>query len=255
MAGTDPYGLWFGQGQGIVALNAARKILRVVYPPKRLAPGVYWGTRDLAGPPSPGNHHYLLIVLAEQAEAPEGYATAISPTQHGFILAGYNGETDRGEADGMLVHRLNAEDDVAAVREYLRSPADQGPLGFGWDAKLNPIAPPDGMTEQQFVEALVARTKAYVERSSQRGVRYRLGPVSACNCATWVDGLLRSTGVSSRNRLDAGEFHGTDWGEENGHMLDDQFGWEPGVLGGPPRAPMPSAPIRTLGGAGAPRYY
>ncbi len=252
MAGTDPYGLHL---QSIRSLVTARKLLRRSYPHRELPPGVYWGTRDLAGPPL-GNHHYLLIVLAHQSEDPEGWATRISPTQHGFILAGFKGEQRKNEADGMLVHQLNAIDDLTAVKEYLGPPSDRVPI-LGWEAELRRVEPPSGMDQQQFVETLVERTQAYVRNSNREAVRYRLGfrIGGGCNCATWVDGLLRSAGVSARDRLNAGEFHGVDWGEENGHLLERQFGWAPGVLGGSPRAPVPSSPNPSPRPAVAPRYH
>jgi hypothetical protein len=215
MAGTDPYGLWLERIPISVRIHLLQKATKTK---RLLQPGVYWGVRDLSGVPL-GNHHYLLIVL-EDTEDWGDTTTQISPLQRGVILAGFNGQREQGEPEGKLVLRVNAADDLAAVQELLGPSQWWGP---GWDAELNRVAAPEGMTEQQFLQTLIERTAAYQRNTScgpSSQVDYAL---TSCNCASWVDGLLRASGVSTYRRREASDFWGINWGEERGRQLSPQF--------------------------------
>jgi hypothetical protein len=186
-----------------------------------LEPGVYWGVRDLDSPIAVvGNHHYLLIVLAETEDWGDT-DVQISPLQRGVILAGYEGEAEEDEPIGKLVVRLNATADLEAVREYLGPPQCPQP---GWDAELHRVKPFTGTSEEELAMELIERTAAYVRNTScgpESRVEYRL---RTQNCATWVDGLLRSAGTSNWRRREWSDFFGLDWGEERGPQLAPQFG-------------------------------
>lgn len=42
------------------------------------------------------------------------------------------------------------------------------------------------------------------------------------NCAAWVNGLLKSVGISREDRVRLGEFWGIDWAEES-NVFDKYF--------------------------------
>jgi hypothetical protein len=152
MAGTDPYGLWLERIPISVRIHLLQKATKTK---RLLEPGVYWGVRDLASPIAVvGNHHYLLIVLAETEDWGDT-DVQISPLQRGVILAGYEGEAEEDEPIGKLVVRLNATADLEAVREYLGPPQCPQP---GWDAELHRVKPSTGT---RACYALIAKYRVY----------------------------------------------------------------------------------------------
>ncbi len=153
---------------------------------------VYWASRDLASSPI-GNHHYLVII----PDNPSDFSNlqTYNGGKKGYTIGGFN-------ENGYLNYKKNNSTDTEAINEYYGGPDK------GWDPEFHEVKPPAGMSDTEFINKI----QSTADRYSQGSIVFKL---TEQNCAAWVNTLLKLVGVLEKERIEAGEFFGVDWGEED----------------------------------------
>lgn len=168
---------------------------------------IYWAARDLDGPPW-GNHQFILIYLDSSENLLQTQSVEESETK--FVTLGGH------ILDGNLVFIANQKADVQSVKEVINPK-----LAGSWsdyDLEKHKISATDGLNWSLALKIEQAAYN-YEKNAGSSPVDYDLWDR---NCATWVNSLLKSVGVSAADRKTAGEFNGIDWGEED-EISEDLF--------------------------------
>ena len=171
---------------------------------------VYWGARDIdwtdwnVPPPlNPVNHHFMVIRFNGAAPPSWDNVITLDTGHNAVIVGGFN-----NQETGKLETRYQNAADVQATNDWFFDGNFTGP----WDPELHVVDIPIGHDFDRFSTTLYELTQAY-----DNAIDFALGFIGeyAQNCATFVNTMMAKAGVSEADRVDAGEFWGVDWGEEN----------------------------------------
>lgn len=167
---------------------------------------VYWASRDLSSFIF-GNHQFILVLLGKE----ENMIKVTTKEEKGTRFVTIAGHQPNGD----LVYVPNEPADVDSVRETLNSKL-KGNF-YDYDLEKHYITPPNG-NSWDFALSLEVLAEKYAVNTKISPVKYSL---TDRNCSTWVNTMLKISGVSKSDRLTAGEFNGIDWGEED--LLDESL--------------------------------
>lgn len=174
-----------------------------------LPSAVWWSTRDLSFSGS-ANHHFLRIEGAD-LEYSSGYIEDLGGGHSGFTIGA---TTEEGE---LTAYRNNSEDLVAIKEETENSDS-----WFTYDIENYLLTPPEGVSNDEFIEDIVLAYEAYVYNSNNRPIDYAFYGDLKCtenvtgNCATWLNSILTYLGVPEESIDNMGDvFNGIDWGEDD----------------------------------------
>ncbi len=172
-----------------------------------MATEVYWTARDLDHWTGVGNHHFILIVLA----AGDNLAyPAMDENGRRFVTLG----AFKKPVGGMnrLIFEHNNDADVKSVREFIDPDKHTKWWKSDFDLERHRVSPPGKLSGLGFAQKCVQLAKTYKTNEIMNPVRYT---ALDDNCAAWVNCLLEAARVPYTIRLQAGEFWGVDWGEED----------------------------------------
>lgn len=192
---------------------------------------VYWCARDLTYPlelisPPIGNHHFLLLETRSEslmrkiinlAKSSYDMDLEYKSEESGknvyyFITLAGTGEFREGSLK--LVCDINGSHDVKSVREKLDPNEHTKWYKPDMDLTRNLI---HWLPGHDLVDEILQAVKNYMDHGDSVP-DYRL---SECNCATWVNTLLKCIKYTEKDREIYGEHFGVDWGEED--TFDDSF--------------------------------
>lgn len=161
--------------------------------------GVYWCTRDLDGSPM-GNHHFLLLIGDKDLEIFGDYIMKEENRNYFYTFGGFDND--------FLWQIVNNPSDVTAVREGLNPD-----LVYWWkpdyDFESHHI---DEFTEADFNHIIKHLNNYYLNQENGKVPKYNM---RNCGCATWMNILLKSLGVSKEKRKQYADFKGVDWAEND----------------------------------------
>ena len=87
-----------------------------------------------------------------------------------------------------------------------------------YDAEIHQISTPSNYKNNaDFIAAIKNAANNFQENNSNtNAIKYHLNPLlsGGANCATGANSLFNAVGVPEKERIQKGEFSGTDWGEE-----------------------------------------
>ncbi|MDD5063260.1 MAG: RHS repeat-associated core domain-containing protein [Phycisphaerae bacterium] len=180
---------------------------------------VYWAARDtsfspfanhhfiLAAPDKPGDFTFLDQIFKAMSEDGVGILQNIGGGEKGFAM-GAESQNDRLKAV------FNKGYDIDSSRQYwgesrsLRS----------WDFDRREVMSEEDDTS--FVYKLVLQAFIYVDKEESAPIDFDLrnGP----NCASWVNSMFRSAGISeARRHIIGGSFSGISLGQD--YLIDDWY--------------------------------
>lgn len=185
--------------------------------------GVYWSARDMDSSPI-GNHHFITIIYESQAQA-DSFSSGIGipyvsyANQKGLqvyytTIAAY---TDTMALSGNMLEYFDYNSDVQAVKEQVNPKKYifwyKPDYDFEGHRILGSLAVPSLSSLPDWITAVVQKALNF-NHQYDLGNRVSYNLVNE-NCATMVDSLFNSLGLSAADRETLGEFSGVDWGEEN----------------------------------------
>jgi len=169
--------------------------------------GIYWCARDLGGSPI-GHHHFVLIVGDENLKAFDDIEVIHKGSIYFYTFAAFKADTDKNE--DRLKEEVNNETDVWSVNEECH--------WWKHDFDIQPHKITE-LSESDYSEIMGYMDNYYENQNKKDGVpEYDL---TDCNCASWVNTLFKTMGISRSARDDYGEFWGVDWGEED--LFDETY--------------------------------
>lgn len=174
--------------------------------------GVYWCSRDLDGSPL-GNHHFLLFIGDKNMSIFPG-KSPVEEEGYYFMTASAGGEQFNPTDWGKLQMHINHKSDIQAVLEGINPDEYTSWYKADYDIEAHKI---NELSVSSF-STISGYLKNYSDNQNDKNIEgYDLDDN---NCATWVNTLLKTMGVSESRREQYGEFDGIDWGEEESFSSD-----------------------------------
>ena len=134
------------------------------------------------------------------------------PTKWVVVLSLYGrvGGPKTDSNKGAVLVGENYEKDVKAYKEhYCNNTTWYTP---DLDYQGHTVPTPNGMSDLEFMQKIVNAYTVFKENIKSSPPQYNL---CSTNCSAWVNGLLKSVGISEADRIKLGEFWGVDWSEES----------------------------------------
>ena len=189
---------------------------------------VCWATRDLESF-FLGNHHFLMFIFDNEKSIPKNFGVTpveikcdndkCKPSKWVAVLS-LHGQAKGKKTDlnrGAILVGKNYKIDIEAYREHYCKNTKWYLSDLDYQGKTVPT--PSGMSDVEFMQKIVNAYETFKKNIESNPPKYGL---CSTNCAAWVNGLLKSVGISREDRVRLGEFWGIDWAEES-NVFDKYF--------------------------------
>ena len=189
---------------------------------------VCWATRDLESF-FLGNHHFLMFIFDNEKSIPKNFGVTpveikcdndkCKPSKWLAVLS-LHGQAKGKKTDlnrGAILVGENYKTDIEAYREHYCKNTKWYLSDLDYQGKTVPT--PSGMSDVEFMQKIVNAYETFKKNIESNPPKYGL---CSTNCAAWVNGLLKSVGISREDRVRLGEFWGIDWAEES-NVFDKYF--------------------------------
>ena len=178
---------------------------------------VYWGARDLVEWPGEYANHHFMVIRFDGAAPSWNDIRTLESGHKAFIVGGQSSDPDNPTTDKLVSDPQNGPD-LEATNDVFADNELEPP----WDAELESMDIPSGLTFDSFSTVLYELTQIYDNQ-----VPFHLNPAvhpidPGGNCATYANTMMAKAGVPESEREEKSDFSGIDWGEDmllpNGHF-------------------------------------